>query len=132
MNHTTSFAPAIVTFEHGTPFSAHYDDIYFSKGDGIAESSHVFLKSNQLEARFVQADRTFTIAETGFGTGLNFLLTMRLWIAHAPLQASLHYLSIEKHPIDAATLAQIYAQHPLNSSHSGLSEIGRASVGKEC
>src|SRR5690606_34733297 len=79
--------------EFNRPRSAHYGDIYFSSADALGESSHVFMQGNQLEARFAQSDKSaFTAAELGFGAGLNFLNTCRLWSRHAPSDAVLHYL----------------------------------------
>lgn len=52
--------------------SEEFDDIYFSPEDGVAETRHVFLAGNGLPDRWQGRD-DFTIAETGFGTGLNFL-----------------------------------------------------------
>ena len=60
----------------GDPFSLRFDDVYYTREDGAAESRHVFLEGNALPDRWQGFnDRTFAIAETGFGTGLNFLLT---------------------------------------------------------
>ena len=40
-----------------------------------------FLLSNQLKKRFSHS-KGFIIGELGFGTGLNFLLTLDLWIRY--------------------------------------------------
>ena len=57
-----------------TPRSEQFDDIYFTPDNGLAETRHVFLAGNGLPEAWAKRDR-FTIAETGFGTGLNFLET---------------------------------------------------------
>ena len=58
---------------HGTPTSSDFDDVYFSNHAGIEESLYVFIQQNQLTERWHQNNHsTFVIAETGFGTGLNF------------------------------------------------------------
>ena len=62
--------------------SERFGDIYASTLDPIGESQHVFLNGNQLQKRWRQAPETpghFHIGELGFGTGLNFLLTWKLW-----------------------------------------------------
>lgn len=41
----------------------------------------------------------FTIAETGFGIGINFLVVWRLWEQYAPKSSQLHFISCEKHPL---------------------------------
>jgi len=82
------------------PFSAQYQDIYFYTDNVLLETEYVFLQGNDLPARWQQPDiKTFTIAETGFGTGLNFLSAAKLWLETAPKQATLHFISVEKHPL---------------------------------
>lgn len=103
-----SVVPARVRFgEDGIPFSLDYDDFYYSTGGGLAETVHVFLQGNGLPARFRGAG-TFTIVETGFGTGLNFLATWDAWRATAPLEARLHFVSVEKHPLLPRDLEAAY------------------------
>ena len=74
--------PANIIFKKDTPFSKEFDDIYYSVEDGLKESEYVFLDGNNLDERFSQSDN-FTIIETGFGTGLNFFATLKLWIKSA-------------------------------------------------
>ncbi|MEM0986743.1 MAG: tRNA (5-methylaminomethyl-2-thiouridine)(34)-methyltransferase MnmD [Pseudomonadota bacterium] len=93
-------ASADITWKpDGTPVSARHGDIYFTAGDGLAESRAVFLKGNGLPDRW--QDRThFTVAETGFGTGLNILALWSLWQAHRPsAEAWLHVVSFEGFPM---------------------------------
>lgn len=100
--------------ENGLPTSSLFDDIYFSKENGLAETEYVFLQHNQLPERFalLKADDIFTIAETGFGTGLNFLATWRLWQKTANEDAVLHYLSVEKYPLKLNDLKKALALWP--------------------
>ena len=58
--------------EDGQPVSALFDDPFCSRTDGAAETRHVFLKGNGLPGAWAGA-AYFSIAELGFGTGLNFL-----------------------------------------------------------
>ena len=96
------------------PFSTAFGDIYFSRGDGLAETEYVFLTQNHLAQRWraldPQRSGVFVIGETGFGTGLNFLCAWRLWREVAPRSWRLHYLSVEKFPLDAATLKRALDQ----------------------
>lgn len=80
--------------------SAHFDDIYFSPDDGLAETRHVFLDGNDLPANW-QNKKNFTIFETGFGTGLNFLATWDLFEKTRQENQVLHYVSVEKYPLAA-------------------------------
>ncbi|TCS35894.1 bifunctional tRNA (5-methylaminomethyl-2-thiouridine)(34)-methyltransferase MnmD/FAD-dependent 5-carboxymethylaminomethyl-2-thiouridine(34) oxidoreductase MnmC [Reinekea marinisedimentorum] len=106
---------AVLTFaEDGTPCSSEFGDSYFSKGEGPAETRFVFLEQNELPQRFsaLQQQQNFTIAETGFGTGLNFLLAWQLFNEVAPQGARLTFVSCEKFPIERAELQAIHQQWP--------------------
>mgnify|MGYP001820833324 CR=1 FL=1 len=95
--------------ERGAPYSRQFDDVYYSREDGLAESEHVFLAGNRLPERWSHcADGSFRIGETGFGTGLNFLLTWQRWRELPPPRPRLHYLSIEKHPLTREDLARAH------------------------
>lgn len=99
--------------EHSDPVSLRFDDVYYSREDGAAESRHVFLQGNNLPARWNDfGDRTFRIAETGFGTGLNFLLTWEAWLAHPAPRPKLHYVSFEKYPMHRPDLARALNGRP--------------------
>ena len=116
----TSLIPAVLTWEKGTPVSSQFDDVYFSKAGGVEESTYVFLEGNRLAERFGAVTQQFTIAETGFGSGHNFLLAVRRWRQEAPASALLHYISIEKHPMNIEALRQLYAAHPLKEESEAL------------
>ncbi len=87
-----------IEWRDGQPYSQDFDDVYFSVNDGRAESEYVFLQQNDLGTRFAAAER-FVVAETGFGTGLNFALTLKLWRDCAPEHAQLDYFAIEFAPL---------------------------------
>ncbi len=88
--------------------SLDYGDVYFQRDKGMDESRHVFIENNNLAARFAALHGSFSIAETGFGSGLNFLLAAKLFLETAPPDARLIYASVEKHPITKADLARVY------------------------
>jgi tRNA 5-methylaminomethyl-2-thiouridine biosynthesis bifunctional protein len=97
----------------GLPESRDYGDVYFSKADALGESSHVFLAGNDLPARFAALGANdFVIVELGFGSGLNFLNTWRLWRQTAPHGARLHYVSCELHPLSRDDLKRLHAHWP--------------------
>lgn len=93
-----------------TPVSGRFDDVYFSKDDGVAESRYVFLQGCDLPEVFKDKDR-FNVGETGFGTGLNFLLT---WQALKESQSNcrLHYVAVEAFPLSPDDLQHTYSQFP--------------------
>ncbi len=102
-----------IKWRDGQPISTQFDDIYFSRDSGIAETRHVFLQHNHLESRWKELRATlFTIAETGFGTGLNFLCSWQLWNSCAPVHARLHFVSCEQYPLSHDELSQALALWP--------------------
>ena len=104
---------AQLEWRNAQPYSSQYDDVYFSTDDGLAETEYVFLQRNQLEQRWQKLGNSiFTIAETGFGTGLNFLCAWQLWQKHASKAARLHFVSTEKYPLTQADLKQALALWP--------------------
>jgi tRNA 5-methylaminomethyl-2-thiouridine biosynthesis bifunctional protein len=97
----------------GQPYSLDFNDVYFNTDDGLAESEHVFITHNKLQQRFSDANlSSFTMIETGFGTGLNFLAVSALWLQLAPKSATLHYIGIEKTPLSIADLTRAQALWP--------------------
>jgi len=104
--------PARLAFAaDGTPYSEAYGDVYHSAEGGPGQSGHVFLAGNGLPARW-QGRRSFTILETGFGIGLNFLTTWQAW-REDPLRCErLHFVSIEKHPFTRHDLEQLHSRYP--------------------
>ncbi|MCF6766567.1 bifunctional tRNA (5-methylaminomethyl-2-thiouridine)(34)-methyltransferase MnmD/FAD-dependent 5-carboxymethylaminomethyl-2-thiouridine(34) oxidoreductase MnmC [Thiotrichales bacterium 19S3-7] len=96
----------------GEPVSKEFNDIYFSKLGGLEETDYVFIKHNNLEARFIQCKDQFIIAETGFGTGLNFLIAAQLWQQKAPKSAQLIYYSAEKYPLTKKDLEKALTLWP--------------------
>lgn len=106
--------PALNFGEDGVPRSSAFDDVYFDKDAGLDETRYVFLQHNQLPERFSRlvAQQRFTIAETGFGTGLNFLCAWQLFLNTAPQDAWLHFASVEKFPLSKDKLEQSLAMWP--------------------
>ncbi|WP_406870890.1 tRNA (5-methylaminomethyl-2-thiouridine)(34)-methyltransferase MnmD [Thioclava sp. 'Guangxiensis'] len=90
--------------DEAIPVSSRFDDPYFSLGNGLEETRHVFLRGNDLPAR---AKDGFRIAELGFGTGLNLLAT-----ALACPDAALHYTSFEAFPMSAAEMGRALEAFP--------------------
>lgn len=87
----------------GAPRSEIFNDVYFSAVDGLEEARYVFLKSNDLPFRW-ESGGDFTICETGFGTGLNFLAAWQLFSETAKPGQKLHFISFEKYPLSVAQI----------------------------
>jgi tRNA 5-methylaminomethyl-2-thiouridine biosynthesis bifunctional protein len=88
--------PAVIEWkDNGTPYSCHFGDVYYSTSGGREESEYVFLEQNQIPEIW-RKESDFTIGELGFGTGLNFLLTLQRWHVSHPPSAWLNYFTFEK------------------------------------
>lgn len=131
---------AQIEWREGVAFAPAFDDFYFSKKNGLEESDYIFVQHNDLPERFAQhilaapeaevcanhswffaKKSVFRIAETGFGSGLNFLLTVQLWhkifqqnlsnpTLYRPVQ--LHFVSVEKHPMSAQDVRAVLENYP--------------------
>jgi tRNA 5-methylaminomethyl-2-thiouridine biosynthesis bifunctional protein len=111
---TTTHHAQIDWDDQGNPRSRVFSDVYFSTESGLAETRHVFLVQNDLQARFsaLTAKDRLVIGETGFGTGLNFLCAWQLFETRAPAGARLHFVSVEKFPLNRADLQRALALWP--------------------
>ncbi|WP_462174327.1 bifunctional tRNA (5-methylaminomethyl-2-thiouridine)(34)-methyltransferase MnmC2/FAD-dependent 5-carboxymethylaminomethyl-2-thiouridine(34) oxidoreductase MnmC1 [Pseudoalteromonas xiamenensis] len=101
--------------ELGTPVADAFDDVYFSNDDGLKESHYVFFIQNRIDERLQNHDREhFVIAETGFGTGLNFLNAWQQFDALRDTRKvkRLHFVSFEKFPINQADLEKALSAWP--------------------
>ncbi|MGS2720762.1 bifunctional tRNA (5-methylaminomethyl-2-thiouridine)(34)-methyltransferase MnmD/FAD-dependent 5-carboxymethylaminomethyl-2-thiouridine(34) oxidoreductase MnmC [Paraglaciecola aestuariivivens] len=103
--------------ENGTPYATDFADLYFSDAQGLDESLYVFIQNNHLLERWQTWSKPyFVIAETGFGTGLNILLTIKLFeqfcANNKNVNFTLHFISIEKFPISQSDLQKALAYYP--------------------
>jgi len=100
--------------ESGLPYSTEFQDIYYSEADALAESEHVFLSANSLRERWLNSDRdySFRLGELGFGAGLNFLQTCKLWLSSKRRPQHLHYIAFEKYPLRHEYMQQVHACWP--------------------
>jgi tRNA 5-methylaminomethyl-2-thiouridine biosynthesis bifunctional protein len=104
-NHTEYIAPAEIRWQGSQPYSTQYDDIYFS-ADGNAEVQRVFMRpSNLIERARDATTRCFTVAELGFGSGLNFFVCADSLLRET--NTILHFISVEAHPFSEATWQQV-------------------------
>jgi len=101
--------PAVAELGPGNvPYSACYGDIYHSAQGALAQATHVFLQGNGLPGRWA-GRAAFTVCETGFGLGLNFLALWAAWRADAARPRRLHMVSLEAHPFARADLERLLA-----------------------
>jgi len=104
-------SPQLFWAEDGSPRSGRFGDVYFSKDDGLAETRAVFLDGCGLPDGWAgRAD--FTVAELGFGTGLNIVALLDLWRRTRPENGRLHVFSIEGFPLSRDEAARALSAWP--------------------
>lgn len=128
-NSKSSLAPADNALQIGhaeldwtdadSPRSTKFNDIYYSTSGARDESTHVFLEGTELAARWQSSKSDsplYTIAEIGFGSGLNFLNTWQLWQQSTHKPGRLHYIAFEKYPLQVADMKRLLNNWPCLSS----------------
>ena len=104
--------------DQSEPISTLFDDVYFNTEEGIEESFYVFFQGNELNERWIECkSEHFSIAETGFGTGLNFLVTclqFQLFLKSHPKNPlkRLFFSSFEKYPLNKQDLTNALQRWP--------------------
>lgn len=95
------------TDARGLPYSVRYADVYHPHGGALNQARHVFLGGNGLPRRW-QGREGFTVCETGFGMGINFLALWRAWRDDPARCARLHVVSFEAHPVTREELQRVH------------------------
>ncbi|MES2383117.1 MAG: FAD-dependent 5-carboxymethylaminomethyl-2-thiouridine(34) oxidoreductase MnmC [Pseudomonadota bacterium] len=95
----------------GTPYSPRFGDRYRSELGGLAQSREVFLRGCGMPEAWAHQPQ-WRILETGFGLGLNFLVTWQAWQADPARPRLLHFVSTEAFPASAADMLRAAAAHP--------------------
>ncbi|MDR9825972.1 bifunctional tRNA (5-methylaminomethyl-2-thiouridine)(34)-methyltransferase MnmD/FAD-dependent 5-carboxymethylaminomethyl-2-thiouridine(34) oxidoreductase MnmC [Vibrio sp. FNV 38] len=124
--------------ESGTPVSDQFDDVYFSNVNGLEETRYVFIHQNHLLPRWQTGEqRRFVVAETGFGTGLNFLAT---WQAFEQFREQnpdaavqeLHFISFEKFPVKLEDLKKAHQAWPELAKYAQQLQMHYPIAAPEC
>ncbi|MDA1320340.1 MAG: hypothetical protein O2882_05170, partial [Proteobacteria bacterium] len=97
--------------DHIKVWSGLYEDIYFSSENGYAETMEVYVQPTELPERMARGG-TLSIAELGFGTGLNFCASLAQFRQLAPANSRLYYFATEHAPLLAKDISQILAIYP--------------------
>lgn len=90
--------PEPVDWQDDTPRSRRFDDIYRARSNALTQSRSVFLAGCGLPERWRDRGQ-FTVLETGFGLGLNFLTTWATWRADPQACHRLNFVSVEAYPV---------------------------------
>lgn len=111
---TRPITPARIEFGPAAadpPRAPDFDDSYHPRVGAAAQARHVFLQGNGLPGRW-QGRARFTILETGFGLGSNFLATWDAWRRDPARCARLFYVAVEAHPPRREDLERFHAGSP--------------------
>ena len=95
----------------GTPYSPRFGDRYHSENGGLEQARRVFLQGCGLPAAWA-GQAQWRVLETGFGFGLNFLVTWAAWRADEQRPRLLHFVSTEAWPVSPADLLRATTAHP--------------------
>src|SRR3989344_601517 len=95
----------------GTPYSPRFGDRYHSENGGLTQARRVFLHGCGLPEAWAGQPQ-WRILETGFGFGLNFLVTWAAWRADLQRPTLLHFVSTEAWPVSAGDLLRATSVHP--------------------
>ena len=108
------FESTIIWDDNQIPLSRYFDDVYFNTDGAVDETRYVFIEGNCLYDRFLQHQQeTFTIGETGFGSGLSFLITWQTFKQFRQKNPNsnlkkLNFFSVEKYPLSASEMSKIH------------------------
>ncbi|MBS7778547.1 FAD-dependent 5-carboxymethylaminomethyl-2-thiouridine(34) oxidoreductase MnmC [Acidovorax sp. CCYZU-2555] len=102
---------AIDWLPDGTPYSPRFSDRYHSENGGLDQARQVFFAGCGLPAAWADAAQ-WRILETGFGFGLNFLVTWAAWKADPARPRQLHFVSIEAYPVTQDDMRRAMPQDP--------------------
>jgi tRNA 5-methylaminomethyl-2-thiouridine biosynthesis bifunctional protein len=108
---TDDRSPRLLWTDDGAPQSGRFGDVYFSREDGLAETRAVFLAGCGLPEAW-RGRRHFTVAELGFGTGLNIAALLDLWRQDGPADGRLHIFSVEGFPLTRDEAARALSNWP--------------------
>lgn len=95
----------------GTPYSPRFGDRYHSENGGLQQARDTFLQGCGLPSAWGGLPQ-WRILETGFGFGLNFLVTWDAWQRDPARPTLLHFISCEAWPVRPADLLRAAQAHP--------------------
>lgn len=95
----------------GSPYSPRFKDRYRSEPGGVEQSREVFFRGCGLPGAW-QSAPAWCVLETGFGLGLNFLVTWQGWKTDPLRPHLLHYVAMEAYPASAADIVRSASDHP--------------------
>jgi tRNA U34 5-methylaminomethyl-2-thiouridine-forming methyltransferase MnmC len=112
-----------------TLFNETIGENYHSKHGALQESHHVFINAGLKKAIEIAEGQALSILEVGFGTGLNYLLSLNHCVA---AQQALSYTGIEAFPISLIELKSTeYGQYVPESIWEALLHHYEPAIGHQ-
>lgn len=107
MNSNLSEQFNIISTKDGshTVFSKYFRQHYHNPNGAISESRHVFFETSGI-LDTLKKNKPVNLFETGFGTGLNFLLLFE-YAERLNSESKIHYATVEKNPIPFSTAKKL-------------------------
>ena len=96
--------------DSGSPYSPRFRDRYHSELGGLTQACEVFLKGCGLPEAWASQTQ-WCVLETGFGLGLNFLVTWAAWKTDPLRPRLLHFVSTEAFPASADDVLRSARSH---------------------
>ena len=106
--------------DDGTLVSPEYGELPRDASRARAHANRM-LAGNRLPARW-QGRRTFTVVETGFGTGGHFLATWAAWRDDPARCERLHVVAVEPHPFSREDLRRAASHIVANTTISEMAD----------
>lgn len=101
-----------IIWQDGMPYSKIFNDRYFQK-NALDEIENVFIEPNNLREKFTKHNYIL-VGELGFGLGINFLYSLKIWIESKKLPFShFDFVSIEKYlptPAQVSKAASLFPE----------------------
>lgn len=97
---------ASLVWQGSTPYAEAFGDLYYSADDPMGEVRHTFLNGTNFSELIRRPH--LCIAETGFGTGLNFLSAWAEWDRAKLHGQSLNFVSVEAFPLNRNDLERAH------------------------
>ena len=104
---------------HELAHASDFGDTYAAPAEALQRARCVYLAGNDLPTRWAGRDH-FTVLETGFGAGHNFMATWDAWRRDPARSRWLHYVAVEGHPLAQGDLLRVHTRSPLRELAQSL------------
>lgn len=116
----------LAALDHGgTLHSARFNETYHARTGALVRATRIFLAGTHTPERWRGTSR-FTVADLGFGVGINFLTLWDAWRRDPQRPRALHVVAFEGYPLDVdhmrRALTALVPQGMMGSVHAMLAQ----------